>query len=522
MKRAAIILFIFLGLLAFAQPYSIHLEPMTVANFGGVQSFAVGKSNGKWLIVGGRLDGLHQRQPFASFDAAGHNDQLIVIDPSSGTSWSSSLTSLPTDIQMQLKSTNMEFTQVDSMLYLIGGYGINANGSHVTFNQLTAINIPQVIAAVVNGQSLSPHIRQISNPDFKITGGQLYRIHDVFYLVGGQSFDGRYNPHGPNHGPGFTQQYTDAVRRFTLQDDGTNLSVQFLSEYSDANLLHRRDYNAVPTIDNGEEGIIALSGVFQPTADLPWTNAVTIDSSGFSEVSGFTQYYNHYHSAKTAFYDPSNNHMHYYIYGGIAQYFLQNGSRVQDNNVPFVKTIAHIERDASGNLTETALTAQMPDYLGAGSEFIPLDGIAHFDNEVIDFSSLSGDSILIGHIVGGIKSTAPNIFFVNTGAESEATSSIYKVYLVANSVGIQESTPQPRVEIRPNPSTDVIHIDITDGNEIQELHWINQAGRILETRIASSSTDSMVLHVDDLPRGVYTLKMEFEDGTVESYKLAIR
>lgn len=510
-----------LASMAHAQPYSIHLEPVTISNFGGVQSFAIGKSNGKWLIIGGRLDGLHQRQPFASFDAAGHNNQLVVIDPAQGISWSAPLSSLSSSLQMQLKSTNMEFTQVDSMLYLVGGYGMDANGSHVTFQNLTAVNVPRVIDAVVNGTSFTAHFRQISDLNFKVTGGQLYQIHNVFYLVGGQLFDGRYNPHGPTHGPGFTQQYTDAVRRFTLVDDGTNLNVQFLSEYQDATLLHKRDYNAVPVISNGESSILALSGVFQPLVDLPWLNAVHIDTSGFAEVAGFTQYYNHYHSAKAALYDSVNDVMHYYLFGGIAQYYLQNGTRIQDNNVPFVKTIAHLSRDTNGQLTETALLSEMPDYLGAGAEFIPLESLPHFENEIIDFSSISGDSIWIGYIVGGIKSTAPNIFFVNTGVESEATSSVYKVYLVKSSIGIPEGERVERALIRPNPTTDQIQIDLSEGTVIERIEWLDLAGKTIRSQSEVERTDSLILQVEDLPRGEYILRIHFEDHSYEGYRLAL-
>ncbi|MBK7883899.1 MAG: hypothetical protein IPJ81_08890 [Chitinophagaceae bacterium] len=48
-------------------PFNISLEPITITGLGGLQSFAFGQYDGKWLIIGGRLDGLHRRQPFAAF-----------------------------------------------------------------------------------------------------------------------------------------------------------------------------------------------------------------------------------------------------------------------------------------------------------------------------------------------------------------------------------------------------------------------------------------------------------------------
>jgi len=74
--------FIFPGFL-FGQSlseYTVKLEPLTLSEFAGVQSFSWGQSGDEVLIVGGRLDGLHRRQPFASFDSAGHNNQLIVLN----------------------------------------------------------------------------------------------------------------------------------------------------------------------------------------------------------------------------------------------------------------------------------------------------------------------------------------------------------------------------------------------------------------------------------------------------------
>lgn len=61
---------------------------------------------------------------------------------------------------------------------------------------------------------------------------------------------------GPNHGPGFVQEYTNSVRRFKIIDDGVNLSVVHLPSFVDSDQLHRRDYNVVPQImPNGEEGL---------------------------------------------------------------------------------------------------------------------------------------------------------------------------------------------------------------------------------------------------------------------------
>ena len=57
---------------------------------------------------------------------------------------------------------------------------------------------------------------------------------------------------------------------------------------------------------------------------------------------------------------------------------------------------------------------------------------------------LVGDTILLGHIFGGILSSAPNIFWINDGTQSTATSELFKVYLLRNStIGQEEILPIP-------------------------------------------------------------------------------
>jgi len=467
---------------AFSQntPFGIHIEPVTISGLGGLQAYAFGQHNGKWLIMGGRLDGLHRRQPFASFDIAGNNNQLIVIDPQSQQKWTASLAQLSVDLQEQLSSTNMEFHQVGNYLYIIGGYGYNAaSGSRMTFESLTAVDVPNVINAVIAGSSFTSYFRQINDPQFAVTGGHLKRINNSFYLVGGNRFDGNYNPMG---NPTYTQVYTDAIRKFNLIDNGTTITITHLPEQIDAANLHRRDYNAVPQIlPNGAEGITAFSGVFQPNVDLPFLNCVNIDSTGYQVNNAFQQYYNHYHCAVLPLYSASSNEMHSVFFGGIAQYFDSAGTLVQDNNVPFVKTIARVTRTANGTMAEYKLPVDMPGYLGAGAEFIPITNLPQYQNEVLKLDSFSADSTLVGYIFGGINSTAANIFFSNNGSQSTASSEIYKVFVIKNvASGMHQLNDQSigtlNMQVFPNPN---------DGNFLVKFHL----NKIVKTKITLYSQD---------------------------------
>lgn len=484
-------------------PFQLQLEPLQIPQLGGLQSFAFGTSGGKWLLLGGRLDGLHRRQPFATFDVARHNNQLIVVDPQSGQKWSAPLSSLPAALREQLSSTNMEFLQEGDYLYVIGGYGYSATkADHTTYPYLTAIHLPAVLNAVLNGQAFAPYFRQYQDARFAVTGGRLLRIDDTFYLVGGQKFEGRYNPMGPTHGPGFQQDYTNQVRRFQLEDDGTNLQFNFLAPFTDSVELHRRDYNVLPQIwPDGREGATAFSGVFQPTVDLPFLTAVNIDSSGYTLAPNFTQYYNHYHCANVALYSASTQEMHNVFFGGIAQFYDSLGVLVQDNNVPFVNTIARVTRRADGQMQEFKLPITMPALLGAGAEFIPSENLSRYANEVIKLDELPADTVLLGYIFGGIASTQPNIFWINTGTESQASSNIFKVKMIKNaSSGTDQLNTQSsgtlKLQLYPNPS----------GGQVSLKFHLQHSG---DVRLIISDLNGKTLHQEwlkNLPAGAHVVQ----------------
>ncbi|MBK8981834.1 MAG: hypothetical protein IPM38_05800 [Ignavibacteria bacterium] len=52
-----------------------------------------------------------------------------------------------------------------------------------------------------------------------MTGGQMGKIGNTFYLIGGQRFDGRYNPMGHRT---YKQTYTDGIRKFEIQNTKSN------------------------------------------------------------------------------------------------------------------------------------------------------------------------------------------------------------------------------------------------------------------------------------------------------------
>ncbi len=428
---------VFIILVAVAQnqakqfPFTIRLEQIEINNMPALQSFAYATWQGKWLLVGGRKDGLHRRQPWATFDEEGQNKFIYVVDPVNKKVWKQSLENLPISITEQLQSTNMEFCQTGNRLILTGGYGYSATADdHITFPFLTVIKVDKLMTAIVNKNVESSSFVQIRDERMAIAGGRIAKTGDTLLLAGGQRFDGRYNPHGPDHGPGFTQEYSNEIRKFTIEYYKDTSLIKNYSAIKDTINLHRRDYNLVPQVfKNDELGFTMFSGVFQYHEDVPFTNFVDIVGGSYKVNNSFNQKFSHYHSAVLPIYDKTAATMYSIFFGGIARYYPDvNGKPVDNKEVPFTKTISVvIRKDEKEN--EIYIPLQMPGYLGAAAEFIFMPDTKMFIEGIADAGTLKKEEILIGYIVGGINSSDKNIFWDNTGKESKATSKIIKVFI---------------------------------------------------------------------------------------------
>jgi hypothetical protein len=411
--------------------YDIQLNPINIPNLPGLHSYAVAQHAGKWLLVGGRKDGLHARQPFNAFPSSQNNSTLFVVDLANLSFTSADLSSLSTSLQEQLQATNCNFIQDGDALYIMGGYGYSAsNSNHITHNKITAIDVPGLIQAIEQANPIASFFKQITNDNMAITGGQVGKIGNRFYLVGGHRFDGRYNP---MNNPTYTQTYSNQIRSFEIENTASNLQIVNYQTQTDALHLHRRDYNLVPQVfPSGELGYTISSGVFQPNADLPFLYPVDLTANGYVPQTGFNQYLNNYHSGKSALYSSQNNAMYSLFFGGMSQYQWVNNALIQDNLVPFVKTIGCVERKANGDLFETKLPVEMPNLHGAGAEFIYNTNLPHYNNEVIKLDEITANEFIIGYLYGGIKSSSQNPFSSNQTSLTQAESVIYEVKLTKN------------------------------------------------------------------------------------------
>ena len=501
------------------QDFSISLVPSQITSAPKIHSFAFAQHDGKWLFLGGRKNGLHGFLPPFAFPSSGINDSVFVVDPYLNQYWASSLNVLNDSIREQLSSSNMEYFQQDTVLYVTGGYGWkNTISNFITFPFLTAVDVPQVINAVVNNSTLTPFFRQIRDTLMAVAGGHLEKIDSVFYLTFGHRFDGYYNVNDTITGF-FVQKYTNEVRKFQIQDDGVSLSIYNYHAIQDTVNFHRRDYNLVPQIfPDGVFGQTAFSGVFRYHINLPFLNSVDIRSDTVTVNNSFNQLLSNYDCASLPMYDSAQNFMHTIFFGGMSLYYLDTITQmnVLDSLVPFVNTISMVSRSSSGLLTEFNLPVRMPALLGTDALFIPDTSILLLHKKIISLDAL--DSIRrIGFIVGGIQSPDKNISTTDPSL-SFANPIVYEVIIdMHDTADASPVLTENNIEdfiVYPNPAKEKVYIDFKLKKEgAVRIELFDENGRKIQTSEIKNYAPGILNHTEintkSFSAGNYFIRLQF-------------
>ena len=282
-------------------------------------------------------------------------------------------------------------------------------------------------------------IVSLEDERFRVTGGGLSKLGADFYLVFGQNYDNIYKG-------GYTGKYTESVLRFRVQLDGARLTVTDSELFKDpsgvsgpASQYHRRDLNVVQSVQpGGMLGITAYGGVFTQEGG-GWGNPIHItrDSNGRTQLrqdTAFSQKMSQYECAQLSMYDPRSDTFYTTFFGGISFYsYNARGELVPstvDNWLPFIDSITTLVRPKSGALQEnTRPSDTLPRLMGTNALFVPAPGLARYGGtrEVLDYSQLpTGREVKVGHIYGGIWSTAPQSGELNP---TFANDTLYEVYL---------------------------------------------------------------------------------------------
>lgn len=411
-------------------PYKITLTPYDfgAAPLPTLHSYAAGTYDGKWVLLAGRTNGLHGFSTVSAqnFPPQFQNREVWVIDPVAKTSWRRSLedasAGLTADELNSLTTTNNQFYQRGDRLYMTGGYGLQAAPStHGTFDRLSAIDLSGLVDWVVTGAgSAKQHIRQMSDPLFRVTGGAMYEMGGRTHLVFGQDFVGNYNPNKNG-------TYTNQVRSFDIVDDGVTLGIANPTATTPDPAYRRRDLNIVPVmrpdgLGGLDEGLTALSGVFTTTFGA-WTVPVEIDDSGQPTMADpaaagtFKQGMNGYHSAKLGMFSAASGQMHQLLFGGISLQYLdeQTGQVASDDALPFINDVTSIVIDATGQYVQHRIgefpvvndLAGLRLRFGANAEFFLADGVETYANGVLKLDALRGPTTL-GYIFGGLAANGPH------------------------------------------------------------------------------------------------------------------
>lgn len=442
-------------------PFRVRLKKTHCKLPQGVQSYVHGISHNKWLIITGRIGGLHGfvKNSTENFPTKEQNTTVFVVDPIKKKTFSRSLldpTSGLTQMQVDLLSvTAAQGYQSRDTLYITGGYGLNtATGGLDTKNALTAIDIPGLIHWVVDpspGESAAQYIRQIFDDTFKVTGGYMNQAgENPTLLIMGHDFDGFYND--PIQQPPVFQAYTEQVRRFYINDDGVNLSItpeSPLPSIPDPN-FRRRDLNVVPVIskvNNNQlkRSFAVLSGVFTPTTGV-WTVPVEVAGDGTPSMadpalpSTFKQGMNNYDCATFGMFSEKNGSMYIILLGGMSFGFFEKTKEgfqfKTDDKIPFISQTTTIRIDDSGKYTQhlmrnggfpTIRSKKVnPDnclLFGSEAEVFLSHKVSKYDNDVLQLDKIKKPTV-IGYVLGGIASTLPN---TDTQADSFPSRYLFKV-----------------------------------------------------------------------------------------------
>lgn len=488
-------------------PFTIELEQVNAGNLPGLHSFAFAQSGSKWLFAGGRTNGLHGFSTNDNFPIDYANTDIVVVDTATWTYSTAPLIQLALPIADALRSTNMQSVQIGDYLYVVGGFGWDSTlGQYTTFPTLTALHVNNLINAVETGTSITSHIRQITDTLLQVSGGELVESNGECFLFFGHNFYGRYSDPPI---PTFTQVYTEQIRRFTIVDNGVNLSLANTSSIINTNHFHRRDLNVGPIIRaDGSEGWTAWSGVFQKTADLPYTYPVTYSTqNGLSVDTGFHQLMNNYTCPILPIFDSIQGTMYTVFFGGMSLYYWDSVSNQlnRDSLIPFVKDISVVIRDAAGTYQQIRLPITMPGLKGTNMRFIPVETAPFSSNHVLRLRSTTGRQ-LVGYLYGGIAANAPNR--PNT---TWANDTVYRVYLTPdlNLLGISESSRAEAYSIFPNPANE--RLILRNATSLPATAIITDANGRIVHKIQVMALQDTVVQTQLWSSGVYHVRITGND-----------
>lgn len=412
------------------------LVPIDSSSLPALRDPIVGYHNGNWLILSGSFGSFHDFHN--SF-----NTSLYVFNPTTSQIYSVNInsTDLPIAVKNQLASSSTQALQDGDTLYIIGGfYNQPSTPNYSTINTISSFNVPDIITAIINGQTnLASYVAyNTSISQFKVTGGQLGKMGDNFYLAFGQDCEGDYCD--------TSQVYTNSIYEFSTDPSLTSINILKTVSHDDhdGSGWRRRDYTLAPWMLGFNESLLAMGGPFTPGDDAyVWTNGITFNPDLTYNDHFINQKANQYLAPHVTLYSAKEKISYIATFSGLSNLYWATSGLVYDDTTPYGNVLDLIRYDSKGKVGEYVnLSPQCSGhplsaclYMGLSAQFIPV-GNFYDARDILQLDELPNDMpTLIGYVYGGLLSTNQEIFGTDA---SYATNQAYAVYYVPQTIaGIQ-------------------------------------------------------------------------------------
>ncbi len=423
---------------------SITLEAIPVnSQLPTLRDPVVAHDGSNWLIVSGTTGNFHQ------FENTFFISSLYVYNPSTRQLNSmsvSSITGLPTAVKIQLASSNVEFLEDGDTLYIIGGFYTPDNIHWSTLNTITSINIPDLIQAIITNNTslaLSSVNVNTSISQFQVTGGQLGKIGNDFYLTFG------HNCFGDNYCSG-GQVYTNSIYQFSTDPTLSSISIINTATHTDTDNSgwRRRDYSLIPFMLGNTQTLLAEGGPFtQGSNAVVWTNGIDFNGNLQANGSFINQQANQYFAPSLSMYSASKNVSYAATFSGLSNLYWTKTGLVHDATTPYGNILDLISYNSTGTVQEYANTQPMCSghpvasclYMGLTAAFIPVSNSNYFDSRhILQLDHLPQNTkTLVGYIYAGMLSPVREIFtsIPPPNGPSYTTNNVYAVYVVPSGTG---------------------------------------------------------------------------------------
>ena len=503
--------------------FQLKFDTVRVPSWPGIHSFVYGTVGDTIIVIGGRRDGLHEKE--SGFEYKRANDSVYIISLKDFYCKAYPLAFIPdTILSNAMRASNALFTQKEDQLYVMGGYGESITKSYTTYPIFYVIDLPKFKVELESSSTKYSIISKVDS-NFAIAGGQMLFLDDRLAVVGGHYFKGKYIDKSNQ----FIQKYTNKASFYEVSQSGNQLQCNKVNEIIDEFNFHRRDYNLAYDIQvDGSIELMIYSGVFLENEARPFFNIASLNQQGYKDVENFEQLFANYHCSKLGMYSAKNKEMKYFFFGGMSEYYRDStGDIGRDPFVPFVNHVSCILRDSLNTYDELLLKDTLPGFFGSTAEFIANSDLDFIKSNIINADLLRGDSIYLGFIFGGIWNPIGerNAWSRDRAKETLSNPFFIKSYLLKTNISSnlsKFSSRKPTVKLVLSPSQNKYILTLKP-EEVSHLSYyiVDLQGHIIESKTFSTIQNEMEISLRNLIKGQYRLILSLNKSFIQNELIQI-